>query len=94
MPADIDAVQLQDLAIEQTGHWVHNGVMFSFSRHGQEWQKGLAQLSGGQRSIVSLALIFAVSCLSACSVCSALSDSFCFALLETTFSSMNESRGF
>ena len=47
--------------IAATGAAVHDGVTFSFSRDGHSWQEGLEQLSGGQRSIVSLALIVAVS---------------------------------
>ncbi|KAK9851659.1 hypothetical protein WJX84_005821 [Apatococcus fuscideae] len=50
-----------ELTLEQVGEAVHQGVVFSFSRNGQEWQQGLTQLSGGQRSIVSLALIISAA---------------------------------
>jgi hypothetical protein len=46
----------------QSGRHVHEGILMEIIRSGtSDWQAGLDSLSGGQRTMVSLAFVVAVS---------------------------------
>jgi len=64
---------MQELRIERVAQEVHQGLQFMYrSNSGKmgEWHCNLGRLSGGERTLVSLALILAVRLeLCACKFC-------------------------
>ena len=55
---------MQEVRVERVAKEVHEGLHFIYRFSGpdsQDWQFDLGRLSGGERTLVSLALILAVS---------------------------------